>query len=389
MMPAQPASRATHAARPITALPLAALVLLAACGSDVLGPADLPARGAAVLDGFIQPGLTLVPDSGTATTRIAFGPPTEFDAGEFVLERDTALAASSRGAGDLLYVASLATGSVRRIQLPAASNPARARLLPGAGGAARIGVALRDSAAIAIVEVSPAGTTSVTRIANAGRCPTDFARRGTDTWIVDANANCAVNYAVEGPVRLIRVPDQGSARDTIVLTGLRGSAASIDVVGDIAWVSTGGEANFASFPFTLVAPGAVARVDLKNRRLLTQRAMPAGSYGGSLKRGRDGFLYVSLYEDLDNFRPRVLRLRADDLAFVANGAGASGAPWLDLRDARGDEVACSGAVADGLGRLHCIRNGTASATSLLVFNALGQLERTVAAGQGGVDLALR
>jgi hypothetical protein len=365
---------------------LSALSLLAACGEDALGPADLPQRGAVVLDGFVQPGLTLVPDSGTATTRIAFGPPTEFDGGDLVVENDTALAVSSRGAGDLLYVASLASGAVRRVQMPRASNPARARLLRGSGGQALIGVPLRDSGAVALVRLDAAGASTITRVASAGRCPTDVVRHGDATWVADANASCATNYAVEGPVRLIRIPDQGTSRDTLVLTGLRGSAASIEVAGDVAYVAAGGEANFASFPFTLIAPGAVARVDLRNRRVLSQRAMPGGSYGASLKRGRDGFLYVSLYEDLATFTPRVLQLRADDLSLVtASGQG----PFRALTDEQGAPVTCGSAVADAVGRLHCIRNGAGSATSLLVFSPLGQLVRRVPAGQGGVDLALR
>jgi hypothetical protein len=39
--------------------------------------------------------------------------------------------------------------------------------------------------------------------------------------------------------------------------------------------------------------------------------------------------------------------------------------------------------------VHCLQNGTASATSLLVFTPGGAEVRRVAAGQGGVALALR
>ena len=63
------------------------------------------------------------------------------------------------------------------------------------------------------------------------------------TWVVDANANCKVNYAVQGDVRLIRIPNTGTTRDTIVLPGMRGSGAGAIIVNDIAYVSAGGEAN--------------------------------------------------------------------------------------------------------------------------------------------------
>jgi hypothetical protein len=129
----------------------------------------------------------------------------------------------------------------------------------------------------------------------------------------------------------------------------------------------------------------VAKVDLRNRRVLVTRPLPAGSYGGSLQRGLDGALYVSLYQDLASFTNRVVKLRGDDLTLVAGGT----TPWLTLRSAAGAEVSCGSAVADALGRVHCLQNGTASATSLLVFTPGGAEVRRVAAGQGGVALALR
>ena len=84
----------------------------------------------------------------------------------------------------------------------------------------------------------------------------------------------------------------------------------------------------------------------------------------------------------------VAQLQADtvyELAIVGGGAS----PWLSLRSAAGAEVPCGSAVADALGRVHCLQNGTASATSLLVFSPAGIEVRRVAAGQGGVALALR
>jgi hypothetical protein len=361
---------------------------LAACGDDSpVTPAPTAPRGILVLDGFIQPGMTFLADTGTASTRVAFGPPTEFDAGGFTLERDTALAVSSRGAGDLLYILDVRAGTVRRVQLPARSNPGRARLLRGSNGQALIGVALRDSSTVALVSVPATGTPTITRIQGVGLCPTDVFQFDNATWVVDANANCRTNYAVQGDARLIRVPATGTARDTLVLPGARSSGVSATVMGDVAYVAAGGDANFSSFPYTLVASGMLTKVDLRGRRVLQQRQMPAGTYGASTKVGLDGFLYVSLYENLVAFSSKVLKLRTDDLTF--QGGASALAPWLPLRTPAGDAVACSAAQADALGRVHCIVNGAGSATSLLVFDPSFREIRRVPAGQGGVDLALR
>ncbi|MDQ8171613.1 MAG: hypothetical protein P3B76_02910, partial [Gemmatimonadota bacterium] len=199
------------------ALAAVAVAALAACGDDsVVNSTPQPPRGIIVLDGYIQPGLTFLGDTGSASTKLPLAPATEFDAGGFSLLRDTVLTVSSRAAGDLLYVTDVRTSTTRKIQLPARSNPSRARLLVGSGGQTLIGAALRDSGSIALVSVSGAGTATSTRITNAGTCPTDLFQFDNATWIVDANANCRVNYAVQGDVRLIRVPTTGTTRDTIV-----------------------------------------------------------------------------------------------------------------------------------------------------------------------------
>lgn len=362
------------------------LAALGACGSD--GPTTTtpqPPRGIVVLDGFIQPGLTFIGDTGTSTTKLALGPSTEFDAGGFTMERDTVLAVSSRGAGDLLYIADVRTSTFRRLQLPTRSNPSRARLFRGSNGQALIAAALRDSNSIALVSVAGAAAPTITRIANAGACPTDMFQYDNATWVVDANSNCRGNYAVQGDVRLIRIPNTGTTRDTLVLTGVRGSGASVVVAGDAAYVSGGGDASFASFPYTLLSSGAIAKVDLRNRRVQTTRSMPAGSYGAGVKVGLDGFLYVSLYENLSTFTDRIVKVRADDLSFTTNGTSG----WLDLKNAAGATVSCGSGQADALGRLHCIANGTGSVTSLIVFSPGFVETRRVPAGQGGVDMALR
>ncbi len=363
---------------------------IAACGDDgALNTTPQPPKGIVVMDGFIQPGLTLLADSGSASSRVIFGSPTEFDAGGFTMVRDTVLATSSRAAGDLLYITDVKTGSMRRLQLPAKSNPSRARLFQGSNGLALIGVALRDSNAIALVSVSGANAPTITRISNAGVCPTDAFQYDNATWVVDANANCKVNYAVQGDVRLIRIPNTGTARDTIVLPGMRGSGAGAIVVNDVAYISAGGDANFSSFPYALISTGSLAKVDLKNKRMLQLRPMPSGTYGGSAKMGLDNFIYVSLYEDLTNFKSRILKIRTDDLGFVAGVPATATTSFLKLTSTSGADVTCGSGQADALGRLHCIANGVASATSLIVFNPAGTEVRRVPAGQGGVDLALR
>lgn len=365
-----------------------ALLALTACGEDgAIAPAQLVPRGIAVLDGFIQPGLTLVPDSGTVTQRIAFGASDEFDAGSFELRNDTAVAASSRGAGDLLYVADLRSALVRRIQMPARGNPARARLLRGVGGRALVGVPLRDSGTVVLASVASSGLASLDRITDLGRCPADVFQYGNDTWVVDANATCATDYTPSGAMRLIRVPANGGTRQVIPLPELRGSGAGVVVVGDVAYISAGGDADFSSFPYTLRAGGAITRVDLRTGTVLGTRTMPSGTYGASAKLGLDGNLQVTLFEDLTNFRSRTISYRLPDL--TPAGTRVTGADWLALRDASGEQVSCSGSLIDGLGRLHCIQNRTGSATVLMVFAPGGDLVREVAAGQGGVDLRFR
>ncbi|MDQ8162110.1 MAG: hypothetical protein P3C10_05955 [Gemmatimonadota bacterium] len=369
-----------------TAVAALALAALAACGDDsVVNTTPQPPRGIIVLDGFIQPGLTFLGDTGSASTKLTLAPATEFDAGGFSLLRDTVLTVSSRAAGDLLYVTDVRASTTRKIQLPARSNPSRARLLVGSGGQTLIGAALRDSGSIALVSFSGAGTATSTRITNAGTCPTDLFQFDNATWIVDANANCRVNYVLQGDVRLIRVPATGTTRDTIVLTGLRGSSATAIVDGDVAYISAGGDANFASFPYALIASGRLAKVDLRGKRVLLTKTMPANSYGADAKLGLDGFLYVSLYQDLATFTSRIVKVRPGDLSVVSSAT----ADWITLTGATGAPVTCGSAQADALGRVHCIQNGTGSVTSLLVFSPSGTEVRRVAANQGGVDLAIR
>lgn len=368
-------------------IPALVFPLLTACGSD--GSTDSgprPSRGVAVLDGFIQPSITLLADSGTTSQRIVLGAPNEFDGGSLDVRNDSAVAASSRGAGDVLYIADLGRAVVRRVQMPAQSNPARARLLRGTGGRALIGVPLRDSSAVALASVSASGQATLEILRDLGSCPTDVFQYGNELWVVDANATCRTTYRAAGPMRLIRIPASG-ARQIITLDGLRGSDASVTIVGDVAYIAAGGDADFSGFPFTLVTGGAIARVDLRTRTVLGTKAMPTGTYGASARLGADGLLHVTLFENLSTFTNRVISYTLPEL--TPSGVRETGLDWRQLRRSATEPLSCSSAVSDALGRLHCIQNRTGSATFLLVFAPDGTLVREVAAGQGGVDLRLR
>jgi hypothetical protein len=159
------------------------------------------------------------------------------------------------------------------------------------------------------------------------------------------------------------------------------------VTNDVAYVSAGGEANFGSFPYTLVRSGAIAKVDLAARQVMLQKSLPAGTYGAALKLGLDGQLYVSLYENLDTFANRVLQLTTT--LEIASTAPTSPSGFRLLFDTNNSEITCSSATADALGRVHCLVAGGAASTTLVVFDPSGHEVRRVAAGQGGVDLALR
>jgi hypothetical protein len=360
-----------------------ALLALAACTDSATGP-NGPAspRGVVVLNAFGQQGITLLPDSGAGSARIDFGG--QYDGGGFAFARDSLLTTSSKAAGDLLYVADLRAGTATRLQLPANSNPGGATFAGSALGGGFF-VALRDGAAVAHVRPRTGGA-DVTLLRDAGRCPYGVFTYGGALWSVDANLNCGTGYAPLGDSRLIRIVPGDARRDTLRLTGIVNATSAV-VVGDVAYVGAAGHVDYTAQPFRLVAGGNVVSVDLRTRRVLLTYAMPAGSTGASLRLGADGRLYVSYYQDLVTFASRVIAL--DPRTLTPTGPRAAGTPYLDLRRADGSAVACGATTANAFGHLYCVRNGAASAATLHVFGADGRELRSLPAGQGAVDLALR
>ena len=349
------------------------------CRHDATSPHPaVPPHGIVVLNGYGQPGLTLLADTGAASTYVRFG--SDFDGASLTLQHDSVIATSSKAGGDLLYVADLETGAVRKLQMPAASNPAGAQFVES--GPARFAVALRDSSAIALV--APSGSLSL--LHDAGACPTDVFQYGGALWSVDANANCRGDYASLGPTRLIRIPVVGTERDTIVISGSAGTSSAAVVDGDFAYVASTGIAQFGS---TTVAssPGSVAKVDLITRQVVRQLSLPAGSWGATLERGQDGRLYVTAYDPVATFSGHVFTVDPATLTFA--GIHPSGHSYRALRTASGGEPNCAAATGDSAGQIYCIEVGAGSATTLFTFDATGAEIRRTLAGQGGVAVALR
>jgi hypothetical protein len=211
--------------------------------------------------------------------------------------------------------------------------------------------------------------------------------QGNAFWVLDANLACEASYAPQGDSRLIRVaPDGAGARDTIVLTGVR-NATGIVVAGNVAFVSSGGLADFSAWPaVTWSAPSRIVKVDLAARRVVSTVTVAPVSNGGGVRLGADGRLYMTVYTATDYSSTEVF---AFDQDLNPAGARAAGRNSLALRLANGAAPKCQGAVADALGRVYCPVNGTGSAATLHVFDATGVLLRSVAVGQGAVDVALR
>jgi len=367
---------------------LAALVATAACDSDSTGPAGpAAAEGVVVLNGYGQPGVTLVPDTGAVTMRIDFG--VDFDGARFALRGDTLLSTSSSLGGDKLYVASLETRTLETFQMPGGGDPAGAAFLDGP---AHYAVALRGTGQVALARRTGVGTAELTLVDDVGRCPTDVAQFGAALFVADANASCAEQtFLSEGPARLIRIPADGAARDTIELPGAVGSVANLTVDGDFAWVAVDGIADYSAFPaVTFTAPGSLTKVDLRTREVVAFAQLPAGTYGAGARLGGDGRLYVSAYTTTSFAAQGVYAFAPLDLAPFrpANGVAADGR--LLLRKPNDALASCGAATADAAGRVHCLEVAADDGitTTLRVFQGTEQL-REVPAGTGGVDVAVR
>ena len=370
-------------------LPLA--VLFAASCGDSTSPARQPAVGRAlVLNSTGARGVTILADTGSATTRIAFEEP--FDGAAFTVRGDSVLSASSKSGGDLLFVAVVRTstvisfpdtrsGTATSFQLPARSNPSGAIFLPaGAPGAngARFAVALRDSNAVGLVNPGAAAAQRVALVRNAGHCPYDLVYARSALYIADANQNCRTDYSVVGPVRLIRAPLDSVRRDTISLGDGVVGAPRVHLIGDIAYVATSGD--YFSTSASLV------RVDLRTRMVTHRYRFPADTYASTFRIGADGVLYVTATTGFDPYAPRVYAFEASTLA--PRASGRTGQIFLDLRLPGGELATCDAATADAEGDIYCLTSGLVS--RVRVFDrSTRALRRDVPAGSFGADIVVR
>lgn len=373
---------------------LALLPALPACSDDPTGnEGPPPVRGVVVLNAYGgQEGLTVLADTGTASARIGFTTATRrYDGGGFTMRNDTVLTASSKGAGDLLFVTDLRTGALTTYQMPAGSNPNLARFIAGPTGGTNVGVTLREDDEIGLLRVGEGSSGQVTVIGNAGACPTDLFRHGGAIWVVASNVACATStYQVLGNSSLVSIPDNVATRGGFTLGANVRRAQRVEVVGDVAYVFALGNSGFDG---TLVLPAAVVKVDLKAERVAQTLFLPSTAtekpFGSAMRLGADGKLYVTAYTKApDDFGDqRVFTIDPATMTFT--GTTESGQQYRLLRKTGGAAPNCSAATADAEGKLYCIEVGAASATTLYVFAPDGTQLRAAPAGQGGVDVDLR
>ncbi len=356
----------------------AAFAALALCAcNDSTGIPGLSGGRASVvvLNGVGETGVTLVPFDGASSAHIDFG--AAFDGAVFTVQNDTVLSTSSSFGGDQLYVADLVARTLRRTQLPAGSNPAGAAFFPGgtAGALARqVVVALRNTGQLAVVELTDPAL--VTTFDGAGTCPADVIFHNGEIWAVDENLACDSDFSTLGTGRLIRVPLDGSAADTIDLGPLSVSAQRAVVRSGVAFILSGGD--FAS------TPGAVSRVDLTTQQVTATLPLPAGVFGVDLSLGKDGRLYVTAAGT--PFVPHVYIVDPATMAFVRPGPASDGHIVLVRED--GSEASCFAATADAQGNIYCVDNGDVTAT-VLRFGPSGTFADSAAAGSLGFDIAIR
>ncbi|MDQ6886999.1 MAG: hypothetical protein M3068_06850 [Gemmatimonadota bacterium] len=355
----------------------------AAC-TDSTGPGGPPpASGLVVLNGSGATGVTTLSLTSLTSAHIDFG--SGFNGAVMSLQNDTVLSTSSDFGGDLLYIADLPRGTVRKVQLAAPSNPAGATFVaPGAlgGDAGHFLVALSGLQSLEQVAVSPSGTVSTKIIAGAGRCPFDVAMRGDVAWTADANEACEGDYRVLGPGALVGVHLTTSARDRIALPALAVGPSRVFIIGDDAFVLAIG-CNPAFATGCLDLPASVTRVNLVTRQISVLQ-LPTGVYGESMQRGRDGKLYVVGYEG--GFVTHLFTVDPQTLSFV--GPFVSGTKFRSVLTQSGTQAPCVVATAGSDGTIFCLVNGQASAT-VIVATPPGAFVRSLAAGSPGFDIAVR
>jgi hypothetical protein len=354
-----------------------AVVLFAACADDPVSPGAASPDRIVVLNGVGQTGVTIASDTGAARL-LRFDP---FDGATMTVQRDTALSTASAFSGDLLYVAALKTGTVKKIQLPSGSNPAGAVLAPmgttnGVTGAQFV-VALRNTSRVAFVNSTPT-TEVITIVANVGLCPYDVVVVANTIYSVDANLECATTFQSKGPVRLIRV----DATDTTTLTAASAGAPRAFAMGDIALVFTAGATDATG---TVIVPAALSRVNPVTKQVLKTVSLPAGEFGFQGRLGENGVFYVTAAA---GFAAPMHTYAFDATTLTAVGPFASGKTYLALTRASGAEAACVATTADKDGKVYCIENSVTAAT-LVVFDATGRETRSSAVGSPAFDVTLR
>ncbi|MGI8499275.1 MAG: hypothetical protein ACR2OG_17015 [Gemmatimonadaceae bacterium] len=364
---------------------LAAIVVACAiaCG-DSTGPGGSPpASGLVVLNGNGVTGVTTLSLTTFGTAHLDFG--SGFDGAVMALQSDTVISTSSDFGGDLLYIADLARGTLRKVQLAAPSNPAGATFVPPAilgGDGGRFLVALSGLRSLEQVAVSPTGTVSTRIIGDAGRCPFDVAMREDVAWTADANEACEGDYRVIGPGALVGVHLTTSARDRIALPSIVVAPARVFIIGDDAFVLAIG-CNPAYTSGCLDLPASIAKVNLVTRQISVLQ-LPSGVYGESMERGRDGKLYVVGFEA--GFVTHVFTVDPQTLSFV--GSFVSGTSYRSVLTQSGSQAPCVVATADRDGTIFCLVNGQVSST-VIIDSSSGKFIRGLAAGSPGFDLAVR
>lgn len=355
------------------------LFALTACSRST--PPDLRGPGkVVVLNGQGETGISVLPDDGGPPVLLSFS---DFDGASFSLRNDTVASAASKSRGDLLYVGSLLSKTVVKVQMPAGSNPAGAAFGngivfgPTGGVGTVIFVALRDSAKVARVLFRMGGGAPVVEtFIGAGVCPVDVIISSTAVWALDSNQRCFSDYATLGPSRMIPIPSMGSS-DTIRFLSAVVGAQRAFVVGNHAYVMSSGD--FFSIP------GALTKVDLATRNSIVL-PLPTNRYGVSLRIGENGFAYFTDTPPYPEIGPRVYAIDLETMTF--GGVRVSGAQHLRLIKTGGAEAACFAATADAAGNVYCLENGDVL-SRLLVFNPAGDQIRSAPAGSLAYDITLR